>query len=586
MRKRNLINLNAFTNKQRATRDLRDEVLEYLGNSIFEITTIQDFAYESLKSIKQFNKGLVNNIQSIEKACNKLFKLLPILKARLVEINADENKTEIESNIDKLSPIQRFLYVYLQFETSPGITFRYLQAEVLNDMTEINKLIKWYETHDFIKEHLLRNNNPRNHEERVLYDYYYRCIKEQRIIVDYYLNKIKKRAIAKANYWQPNLKQLLSFTEKFRDRPYQFASSVSYFDYRKIDLTANKIDNMLIGESDRLKNLYLKNKISFYRKIFREEKPVTILHEIKFNLSRLPLKKDRKLIFEELDKLFAKRYWIGFYSLALTQIEGLFSDMYFILNPEAESKRKALPDKVQFVRPFHELSNYYFDYYQYHIPRLRNRFMHSGFDEDFKLKSFDLLLDLRHLVKMFIGLNNPLIKIREIHIRRNLEDFVTYAEFGNYFHLLNNLTDRQKDDIANEVKDFEKNFLIPYCDAEYVCMEAVENLPREIDIFLKEAERLLATNNKSFDFQDKNYKKLEQSLRTDKELQNVIADCYLFNIHESDALLSYHLFLNGCKKYLSTIDKDCFKSVNQLITKYGITLSNISKIKNMLPADY
>lgn len=230
------------------------------------------------------------------------------------------------------------------------------------------------------------------------------------------------------------------------------------------------------------------------------------------------------------------------------------------------------------------MSDTYFDYYQYHIPRLRNKFMHSGYDDDFKLKSFDLLFDLRYLLKMFYELDNPLVKIKQLHTRRKFEEFITYAEFANYFDLLNKLSKKQKDDIASDIKAFESDFLIAYCNAEYVCLEVAEGLPKDMTKFIEDSDKRLSAKDKSFDFSQSNFLKIESEIKGDAGLAATLSDCYLFNRHESDALVSYQMFLSNYKKYLSSLSRDYLKILENLDKEYKLPLLNISRIKKLVYA--
>lgn len=584
MVKRKLINLHKYKLTENPIRSMRKKVLECLGDKIFECKSIQDFAYESLMCFYPINKNLKNELESIEQACKKIFSIFPISKGKIYTLNADGSKTEIASPKKPLTLIQQFLQTYLQFETSPGITLKYLEELVKQDMFEVNKLIKNYETEAAIKEYLSKNKFPKNHEEWILFDFYQRCISEQKIITEYFLIGIKDRAIAKANYWGENIKQLFAFTEQYRDRPYHYATYLSpaYFDSSKIDLIANKVSNYPVSESTRLEKMYADNKASFYRLLFKREKPSQIWTEIRYYLSHLPMKNDRSPIFDELEKLFNRKYWIGFYSLALSQIEGIFSEIYLILNPNAEQNRKALPDKVEYARAFHDMSHYYFDYYQYHIPRQRNKFMHYGHDIDFKLKSFDLLFDLRHLLKMFMELNNPFVKIKQIHLKRRFEDFINYADFGNYFMLLNELTKSQKEEINTDIVDFEKTFLIDYCNAEYVCLEVTQELPKILTKFLNEADTRLKNNGKTFDFSNRNFKALQEKMKNDAKLTEIITDCFLFKRNESNALESLYSFTINYKKHLPSLGKDYSKMLNDILNIYGTQLSNIHRLRELV----
>lgn len=586
MNEKKKINLYNLKKSKDGIRLLRQLVFDYLGEALFEITDEKEFIFQVMKGIYPISKTVKNEVSSIENACHKLFSFLPIFKGKFFSFNDDGTTTEIKSKGEELTPEKIFLQTYLQVDKPPGLSYRELQEMVKADLEQINNLIKYYESTLYIQSLLSKNAQPKNHDERIEFDFYNRCIKEQRIIIDYYLNGLKERAIAKANYWFPNLRSMISWTERFRDRPYHFAaySSYPYFDCRKIDLIANKVSDFAFSEDSKLQKLYVSNKTLFYRKLFKKHKPPAILQELDFYLSYLPLANDRKPIFTELCKLFKAKRWIGFYSLALTQIEGLFSEMYLILNPAREFSKKALPDKVEFARPYSELSNIYFDYYQYHVPRLRNKFMHFGFDEDFKLKSFDLLLDLRYLLKIFYELKNPLVKITKLHRERKYENFITYSEFASYFELINKLDSKQRKAIESDINAFEKGFLIEYCNAEYVCLEVAQNLPGELTEFHNDIKDRIAGKGKSIDFSNRNFKDLKESILSDVQIIEVMNDYYSYHPTKFEALLAYNIFLTNFKKQLPSIDKEYVKILDEIIKNEGVLLKNIVLVKEILPA--
>lgn len=176
------LNLYNLKKSKQYIRLLREKVLNLLGNLVFDCTTKQQFAYEALKLMYPVNRGLENNINSFIKSCNKLFAILPIRKGLVSIYEIGGKPKEITVLKDEREPVRIFLETYLQFETSPGITLKELEILVKEDMMEINSLINWYESTPFVKEQLSKGVQPRNHEERIWYDFYYRCIKEQKIL--------------------------------------------------------------------------------------------------------------------------------------------------------------------------------------------------------------------------------------------------------------------------------------------------------------------------------------------------------------------------------------------------------------------
>jgi hypothetical protein len=117
--------------------------------------------------------------------------------------------------------------------------------------------------------------------------------------------------------------------------------------------------------------------------------------------------------------------------LALPQVEGLFTEMLSTVSPD--DKGKSLAEKVKKVRPAYMLSEAYFDYYQYMITDLRTKFAHTGFETDLKLKCYDLLTDLEHILQVYYELDHPMIKVKRLIKQRNSTDFIGYREFSQFF---------------------------------------------------------------------------------------------------------------------------------------------------------
>lgn len=83
----------------------------------------------------------------------------------------------------------------------------------------------------------------------------------------------------------------MSYSERFRDRPYHFAGNFAYpyYDCRKIDLIANKVYEFTFDESGKLEKLYLTNRIKFFRLLFNRYSPLGVFQEFQFYLSYLPI---------------------------------------------------------------------------------------------------------------------------------------------------------------------------------------------------------------------------------------------------------------------------------------------------------
>jgi hypothetical protein len=201
-------------------------------------------------------------------------------------------------------------------------------------------------------------------------------------------------------------------------------------------------------------------------------------------LSLLPSLRHRKIVFDELEKLFRNHLWLGFYALALPQIEGIFNEMNILSPSIKNSSNKALSQKVELMRPYFNLSDVYFDYYQYIIPDLRNKFTHSGFDANFELNSLDLLVDITFLLRIFTELDFPNIVISKFHKDCNYKN--RYLSFEDFFYsyLLNleKLTNKIKKEMNNDINIF-LNTLFEDENIIKIYMDVVKYLPIQIDNF-------------------------------------------------------------------------------------------------------
>jgi hypothetical protein len=67
MSKQKAINLYTLKKGKNPIRSLRGKVLEYLGDSVFDYTTKQEFVYEVFMGLYPINKSLSNDKIAIEK---------------------------------------------------------------------------------------------------------------------------------------------------------------------------------------------------------------------------------------------------------------------------------------------------------------------------------------------------------------------------------------------------------------------------------------------------------------------------------------------------------------------------------------
>lgn len=474
-----MIKLSSYTDKKvRSIRNLHRDIREHLGEELFTIQDFQTLQFRALSQISLVSKSVKNEKASIESAIRRVMKYLGLSNIRARIKNYGDNEDEVEIKIDIIKNFNEWI---LGFDSTPHEQLTYLNEKVLSHLNYINSLINQYEKEPIIQSFKEKNKHPVNHEQRIFVDFYKRCTKERELILDYYLNKVKERAIQKANTKPAIFKG--GYWDHFYDFPYKssYSYATEYFDHTKINEVNHRLRDTKTYDDDSLDILYQINKEKFYKELFKLKSVQEIFNNIFFYTQHIPAKNDRKEIFLELQRLFKGKRWMAFFALALPQVEGLFTDMLDAINPNA--KGKSLTEKVEMTRPSYFLSENYFDYYQYSVSMVRNRFMHTGYEENFKLKSYDLLVDIEHLLNIYYELDNSLVKINRLIKQANPMDFVGYAEFAKFFDLIEKLHPSQKKELKDTLNNFIKTFLINYCQLDYIfqlCIENAENINRDL----------------------------------------------------------------------------------------------------------
>ncbi len=453
---------------------------------------------------------------------------------------------------EKPDLLDKLLFHFLNLEKLPGTEKQIIEKQVKEDLKKRTDLINRYEQNDFIKDFKQKKITPRNQEENTLHDFYIRNLNEQQTIIDYFFNHLDKRVVSKCNV---RYLTHINYFDWYYDRPYRSSipNSEGFFDHKLIDKCGHRLASVRISEANRLKELYGNNKKEFYTQLESHVSKEAVFHEIKYYISFLPVGKvSRKDLFEELIVLFKEQKWFGFYGLALTQIEGLFSEMADSI--EHGKRLPSLPDKVETVRPYYEFSDQRFDYYQYCVPLLRNKFMHSGIDEEIEIKSYEILYDVHHLLKVFAELETPSLKINTLIKRSDPMDFLDIKMFNSYFDLLDKVKASKNFDALKALVDtFERDFLCEYCNLEYISNEAATLLRSSFEHWY----------NTILHYTDIN--KIKKDLRTTtphnirKHKQDYSVELLpIYRAYKDifDNLLDYHSFLSRYHTYLPSIKEE------------------------------
>jgi hypothetical protein len=271
-------------------------------------------------------------------------------------------------------PAVAFVNDFLLFEKLPLTEREQLEPLVLTDLKKRTQQVMYYESLPTIIDFRKKPTEPKTQQERMIFDYYQRNVVEQQSILRHLLFELKNRIldICTEHY---DISMSAKVRRSYMDRPYLTAmpfNTAPYFDHRLIDKSRHRLYGIEIplAEANKLWSLYAANKPYFYQQLIQYRTVANAFDEIKSSFAfHSSILGKRVPIVLELKGLFEEKKWYGFHALALSQIEGLFSEMAAAVHPG--EKHTGLPSKVAGVRSGHIRAQNYFDYFQYYIPVLR-----------------------------------------------------------------------------------------------------------------------------------------------------------------------------------------------------------------------
>jgi len=354
-------------------------------------------------------------------------------------------------------PIHRFFSIILGLHCKP-IKYKYeIELQVKSDLWRIEELIERYRQEKFIKDFELNSYTPRNQHEKTEIAFFLRAKQKYKEVGDYLIKDLDIRAINKALDKRPeNIEEMYKDLVEKKDYPYYehiYKNKIVYdIDYEKID--SQKI-NLL-----KNKWSYLGYCVSYvydnktYEEIIKKVNASNLISKLNEQFNLIPTLKERKPIFKELKLLFENENYYGFYALAIPQIEGLFADMIYLIEPDSKKLSKSLVEKISHISSFYKSSNFYFDYYMYFLPKQRNKFSHSGKDKNIKGKSFQILLDLLHIISIYSEIDSPVNKLNNT-INDGLLHFV---HIGNYADFLVQLSKSKRSQKFNLIEKKTNKF--------------------------------------------------------------------------------------------------------------------------------
>lgn len=559
--------------------DISGQILKDIPENILFSKSKEELCFYVLNKFDFPDEKInVSDFESLEVGCKTIMRLMGI----------DDNfeQTLLLGKEEKYdNQLDRFLHYFLVFTGLPGVYKEQLQLRVKNDLDKINNFIADYEKIDFIK----KGEKPRNHNQRTQSDFYNRCL-EEKIKIENHLNTgINQRALSKARRDRLFVGITEIMFEEFRDRPYKLPmpKSTEYFDVEKIDKVSHRLGEIPVSKGRELKQLYKQHKEEFYEELEKLIPEKKVLGVVLQGISFLPfVSQQRKDIFKELVDLYENKKWFGFYALSLTQIEGLFTEMCRMCEIDYNSPYAALPDKVNTVRTYHPYSENRFDYFQYYLPNLRNRFLHYGLDINEKIEILckELLWDLEEVVSIFSGLNiDALWMLRLIRKRDNVE-FMSISGLCFYFKLLASVKQKkQYDYFEAEVKSLNEIFLPD------IVYNVVWDLDDKVDDLIETIHEPVKIQSASNGFEvDLKTISLKDIIANKENVKTGLKETFKWQFQsEIEELLQMLIFIKLYKKHLDMqfIAKDVQDQIDVINTKYGDILNRVRLVQIQIDRD-
>ncbi|MES2808058.1 MAG: hypothetical protein V4619_05515 [Bacteroidota bacterium] len=564
-----LIALESLNDNYPAVNQIRKQSFQTLPN---ELKFADDYAAIVRFSIKQLDIDQAINmfdIIALENCCQQVLSKLGFYHdGKIIEQLWDGHSAWY-------NPVFHYFRHILGFNDLPKNNLNKLDQMVREDLRYLLTLIQRYETNESaIKTYLNEGTKRGEHEDKIRLDFYARCIKERDIIVKYLTFNIEKRAFEKSINDHELGGVQTQWIIELQDRPYRWWHPFAnpYFDYKLINTYRHRLgNNELLINRQELEDLYVNGEVNqFYSKLAETKSPEHVFHGIlSYYVAVNNLLRDRKPIFEELKRLFENELWYGFTALALPQVEGIFSDMTALLKPD--KKFNSLPNKVSAVRPFYDYHESTFDYFEYILPRLRNRFLHTGnsVGNDFKILALDLLYDLDYILDVFNSLKDEQITLNNL-LNSNIELYlISVEDFNRFFKLLDKLRQRAKEypensklaEVLGRWDDFENGHL-----AESGIYDMIWSRIK-FELYEKTVDLFNTLSNLTSDLPNPislfAIKVSELRSRFD-ELKSIIGSDASFYKKQYEEIMATYNWLNEYRKHLVSIKPEYIKELSDI----------------------
>ncbi|MBA5689816.1 hypothetical protein [Rugamonas apoptosis] len=364
-------------------------------------------------------------------------KLAKIFLRELLDLPASAADAELETTYKACSPREKIPEDSTEFWSFVEKEYLHLEAEPKTKFTDIcfrvnEHLVELAGNLSYIKKELANLEEKKKTDGRLTADErYYRnqleyfekknlVAKDE--IVDFMTHKIKSYAISKASV-QSSI--MILGRSLLGDSPYAFGRKFLWaisdpYDVRSLDSYSNKFMDLPTGS---------------YREMVREcksspekfkECSTIYINGIPDKLSSLRVKLldlvekshilfTRRNVIETMLRHYEAKDYISLVSMAPLQIEGIFADICREIGvSESQLDISSLNDKLQHIDG-KMTSFFYFEYYSFKFPVLRNLVAHGGLvDGDLEETAIHLMLDLLPVCELAVSEDLPVIHALDI----------------------------------------------------------------------------------------------------------------------------------------------------------------------------
>ena len=337
---------------------------------------------------------------------------------------------------------------YLYLEMEPKDVFFEVSLQVIDDLGKIDKNLRFITSERTTLEEKKRSNGRLDANERYYrnqLDYFEdKNLTARSEIVEFMTKGIKPHALNRSATRAP-----FDFAPAFffKDCPYSFGrkfiwSSRDPYDVKSLDEYSHKFNDLPVSDHRELVEACRASPERFKEVAhWYIAGDGSLLPSIREKLEGLTRKSHiiarRKKVIETMLRHFDDKDYISFVSIAPLQVEGIFADICREVGvSENQLDISSLNDKLQHIDGRLN-SFFYFEYYSFKFPVLRNSVAHGGLvDGDLEETALHLMLDLWPVCELAVSKEIPInhaLSVLDAASKRDYKKLVEWIELRGRF---------------------------------------------------------------------------------------------------------------------------------------------------------